>query len=162
MAETHFLPDASGSTKRPDIISGLGILTFINSGMFIIIYAFGLFGMMAVAQMPVDEFIAVMYDGAGKYLEAEQLDMLDELARILHSSGVTLMLIYLVRTIARLIGAVGMWRGRKVGFHIYAVAQLVGLFLPHIILPWSFLGIFGPLMTVGMTAAYGSQLKRMS
>lgn len=162
MAETHFLPDESGSTKRPDIISGLGILTFINSGMFIIIYAFGLFGMMAVAQMPVDEFIAVMYDGAGKYLEAEQLDMLDELARILHSSGVTLMLIYLVRTIARLIGTVGMWRGRKVGFHIYALAQLVGLFLPHIILPWSFLGIFGPLMTVGMTAAYGSQLKRMS
>ena len=162
MAETHFLPDESGSTKRPDMIFGLGILTFINSGMFLILYAFGLFGMMAVAQMPVDEFVAVMYDGAGKYLEAEQLDMLDELGRLLHSSGVTLMFIYLARTVARLVGAIGMWRGRKVGFHIYALAQLVGLFLPHFILPWSFLGIFGPLMTVGMTAAYGSQLKRMS
>ncbi|MCB0770106.1 MAG: hypothetical protein KDC00_06850 [Flavobacteriales bacterium] len=162
MAGSHFLPDAEGSTKRPDVVSVLGILTFINSGLFILIYLVGLLGMSTIAAMPQDEFVQLMYDGAGKYLEAEQMDMMDSLARILHGSGVMLMLIYLVRTVVRSMGALGIWRGRKVGFYIYAAAQLIGLFLPHLILPWSFLGFFGPLMTVAMTAAYGSQLKRMS
>jgi hypothetical protein len=162
MAETQFLPDADGNTKRPDVISVLGILTFINTGAFILIYLIGLFGMSVIAQMPVDEFVEVMNEGAGKYLEAEQHDMLEELARILHGSGVMLMIIYLVRSVARFVGAMGIWKGRKMGFYIYAGAQLIGLFLPHMILPWSFLGIFGPLMTVGMTAIYGSQLKRLA
>jgi hypothetical protein len=55
-----------------------------------------------------------------------------------------------------------LWRGRRSGFHLYAGAQLLGLFLPHVILPLSLLGFFGPLMTVGITALYGSQYKRLS
>ena len=38
MAETHFLPDEAGETKRPDLISALGLLTFINTGIFILVY----------------------------------------------------------------------------------------------------------------------------
>lgn len=159
---THFLPDESGSTKRPDVISVLGILTFINTGVFIFIYLFGMLGMGAVAQMPVEEFTQLVREGAGKYMQEEQLFMLDEMVVVLHSSGVLLMGIYLVRTIVRFVGTIGIWRGRKVGFYIYAGAQLIGLFIPHLILPWSMLGVFGPLMTVAITAIYGSQLKRLS
>ena len=162
MAGSTFLPDASGSTKRPDVISALGLLTFINTGLFILIYLVALFGMMQVAQLPQDEFAEMIHDAAGRYMPQEEMFQLDELVRVLHGSGAVLMLIYLLRTVVRLIGAVGMWRGRKSGFYLYAAAQWLGLFAPHLILPWSMLGVFGPLMTVAITAAYGSQLKRMS
>src|SRR5690606_24236001 len=125
---TFFLPDESGSTKRPDVISVLGLLTFINTGLFTLIYLLGMFGMMAVGRMPADELAQLMHDAAGKYMQEDQMFQLDEIVRVVHGSGVALMAIYLVRTIARLIGAVGMWRGRKNGFYIYAGAQLIGLF----------------------------------
>ena len=162
MAETTFLPDANGSTKRPDVISVLGLFTFLNTGLFILVYMLGMFGMMAIGKMPADEFAQLMHDAAGKYMPEEQMFMIDDLSRVLHSSGLLLMGIYLLRTGLRLFGAIGIWRGRKQGFYIYAGAQLLGLFAPHIVLPWSLLGVFGPLMTVGVTAIYGSQLKRLS
>lgn len=161
MAQTYFLPNEAGEAKRPDMISILGILTFVNTGLFILIYAIGAVGMMGISQMPVDEFVALVQDGVMKYMPEESGIQVEEIARVLHGSGVSLMLIYLVRTIARLAGAIGIWRGRRSGFHLYAGAQIIGLFLPHMILPWNMLGVFGPLMTVAMTALYGSQLKRL-
>lgn len=162
MAGTHFLPDANGSTERPDVISVLGVLTFINSGTFLFIYTMCLFGMIGLAQMPQDEFAALVHEAAGRYMEEDEMSRLDELVRIIHGSGAVLMLIYLVRTILRLVGAIGIWRGRKSGFYLYAAAQLGGLFAPHLVLPWSMLGVFGPLMAVAMTAVYGGQLKRLT
>jgi len=162
MPETTFLPDANGSTKRPDVISVLGLFTFLNAGLFILIYVIGMFGMMAIGKMPADEFAQLMHDAAGKYMPEEQMFIIDDLSRVLHSSGLLLMGIYLLRTGIRLFGAIGIWRGKKQGFYIYASAQLIGLFAPHIVLPWSLLGVFGPLMTVAITAIYGSQLKRLS
>ncbi len=161
MAETRFLPNEAGETKRPDILSLLGILTFVNTGLFTLVYAIGAIGMMGISQMPVDEFVALVQEGVMQYMPEETGIQVEEIARILHGNGVTLMLIYLIRTVARLVGAIGIWRGRKSGFHLYAGAQIIGLFLPHMILPWNMLGVFGPLMTVAVTALYGSQLKRL-
>ncbi len=162
MATPHFLPDEAGETKRPDLITALGILTFINTGFFILIYGIGLLGMLGVSQMPVEEFLRIVEESMSSYMPSERFDEMEGLVRILHASGVQLMLIYLLRTVLRLIGAIGLWRGRQSGFHLYAGAQLLGLFLPHVILPLSLLGFFGPLMTVGITALYGSQYKRLS
>jgi len=162
METTDFLPDESGSTKRPDLISGLGMLTFVNTGLFILLYVLMLVAMLGARQMPEDEFVALFTQSAGQYVSGDELAQVEAIVRIFHVSGVALMLIYLARTVGRLVGAIGMWRGRKRGFYIYAVSQLVGLFAPHLILPWSMLVVFGPMLAVGMTAAYGSQLKRMS
>jgi len=163
MSETQFLPDANGQTKRPDILSVLGILTFLNTGIFMLIYLLATFGMLAVSKMPVDEFTKLLQDGlSGIPMPADQMTMMEQVAGLLHASGVTLMLIFLVRTIGRFIGALGMWKGKKQGFTIYAVAQILGLFAPFLILPWSMLGVFGPMMTVAITALYGSQLKRLA
>jgi hypothetical protein len=159
---TSFLPDDNGSTKRPDVISVLGLFTFINTGFFILLYLLGIMGMLVVARMPVDEFAKILHDAAGQYMPEEEMFRMDELAHLLHGSGVLLMAIYLVRTVVRLVGALIMFRGKKSGFYIYAVAQLLGLFVPHLVLPWSYLGVFGPLLAVAITAIYGSQLKRMS
>lgn len=162
MATSFFLPDDTGSTKRPDVISVLGLLTFINTGISILMYLVMLLAFTMAGQMPEGEFITLFMDAAKQYLSGDDLDRMEGLVRIFHAHGVAIMGIYLVRTVGRLVGAIGMWRGRKMGFYVYATAQLVGLFAPHLFLPWEMLGVFGPLLAVGMTAAYGSQLKRMS
>lgn len=156
-----FLPDASGSTQRPGLLSTLGVLTFINTGLFTLFYALGVLGMVAMQQMPLDE-VMKLFDDARAAMGDAGAEQLDAVVPVLHAHGAALMGILLLRTVLRLIGAIAMWRGRRSGFHLYAAAQLLGIFAPHLFLPWSMLGVFGPLMAVGMTAAYGSQLKRFA
>jgi hypothetical protein len=55
-----------------------------------------------------------------------------------------------------------MWKGRRSGFYTYAIGQIAGIFLPLLVLPMNTVGFWGPLFALGMTAAYGSQLKRLS
>lgn len=162
MTNAQFLPDDAGSTRRPELIGVLGLLTFVNTGVFVLLYSLALIAMLMVRELPQEEFVQLLRDGALKYMPAEETGPMERVALILHHSGVALMLVYLLRTVVRLVGAIGMWRGRKVGFHLYAFAQIVGLFAPHLILPWDLLGIGGPLLAVAMTAAYGSQLKRLA
>ncbi len=158
---THFLPDEHGDTKRPDLISALGLLTFVNAGAFLLVYMFGAIGMLAVAQLPYMEFQAMVREGAS-WMEPDQFDAMEPVLLILHEHGAALMGLYWLRTLIRLVGAIGIWRGRRSGFHLYATAQMAGIFLPHLILPWALLGIGGPLVTVAVTALYGTQYKRLA
>jgi hypothetical protein len=163
MTGSSFLPDEQGRTGRPPLITSLGLLSFINCGLFILLYGLGALAMLMVQRMPLDEYQALMEAQMSAFVGSEdQRALVEQLAALLHASGLLLMLILLVRTVLRLIGAIGMWRGRKSGFHIYAAAQLLGIFAPHLVLPWSMLGFFGPLAAVATTALYGTQLKHLS
>lgn len=157
---THFLPDEEGNTKRPDLINVLGSLSFINTGLFLLFYALGALGMLAVGQLPLEEFMAQVRDSAS-WMEEEQFAQMEPLMRILHGQGAALMGLLWLRTLLRLLGTIGIWRGHRSGFHLYAAAQLGGIFLPHLILPWSYLGVGGPLMAVAVTALFGTQYKRL-
>lgn len=151
----------SSSGKRPDLISALGVLTFVNTGAFILIYGIGALGMLQVRALPFEQFEQMLNEGVLRYMQPDQVEQLAVIAPIFYYNGLALMLIYLARTVLRLIGAIAMWRGRKAGFHLYAAAQLLGIFAPHVVLPWAFLGVLGPLATVATTAVYGTQLKRL-
>jgi hypothetical protein len=156
MTGSSFLPDEQGRTGRPPLITSLGLLSFINCGLFILLYGLGALAMLMVQRMPLDEYQALMEAQMSAFVGSEdQRALVEQLAALLHASGLLLMLILLVRTI-------GMWRGCKSGFHIYAAAQLLGIFAPHLVLPWSMLGFFGPLAAVATTALYGTQLKHLS
>ncbi len=161
---THFLPDATGRTERPGVIAVFGLLSFINCGIFLIVYALVAMAMVAFQSMPLEEVTAAMHEGMAQYsgmFSEEQLAQVDEIVPILHANGVTVLLLLLGRTVARLIGAIGIWKGRRSGYFTYATAQVAGIFLPHLVLPLKYLGIFGPLMAVAMCVIYGTQLKRM-
>ena len=163
MAQTSFLPDEQGRTDRPPLITSLGVLSFINCGFFTLMYAMGAMAMLAVQAMPVDEYKHMMDDQMARWAFPEdQRSYLAQAAELFHHSGLVLMLLLLARTVARLVGTIGMWRGRRMGFHIYAAAQLIGIFLPHLVLPLSMLGFAGPLCAVATTALYGTQVKRLS
>lgn len=157
---THFLPDEQGNTKRPDLLAVLGVLTFVNTGLFLVVYAIGALGMLAVSQLPFQEFLEMVRQSA-TWMPAEQLAAMEPVLGIIHANGTALMGLYWLRTLLRLIGAIGIWRGRRSGFHLYAFAQLAGIFLPHLILPWALIGFAAPLITIATTALYGSQYKRL-
>jgi len=161
MATTHFLPNESGSTTRPDLLSFLAVMGFLNCAFFGILYALGLPTMLVLSSMPLDEYLDLVSAQMAATPMAVGPEEVIWFAGLLHAHGAALMGILLLRTILRLVGILGMWRGRKLGFHIYAAAQLLGIFAPHIVLPWSLLGMGGPLLAVGMTALYGTQVKRL-
>lgn len=146
---------------RSPLFATLGRLSFINCGIFIVVYGLGAIAMMAAQRMPLEEYQAMMEGQLTMFLgdDPAQRALVEQISGLLHASGTTLMLILLGRTVLRLIGALLMWRGDKEGFHIYAAAQLLGIFAPHVVLPWSMLGFFGPLASVATTALYGTQAK---
>ncbi len=162
---TTFLPDDSGSTERPDMLTGLGILSFINCGLFLVIYTLGVFVTLGLRAVPEQEFMAQMNEqmaGMRDMMGEDGVAAFEELVPLMYHGGALLMGLLLLRTIARLVGVLRMWRGRKQGFRIYAVAQVVGIFLPHVVLPWKHLGLWGPLLALAFAALYGTQLKRMA
>lgn len=145
--------------EKPTMLPVLIVISYINTGFFLIFYAFALLSMMAVQQMPYEEFEAHVMEQMESFPQFEEVQGVEEIIMLIHTGGVLLFAILLARTIARLIGVIMMHRRRATGFYVYAGAQLIGLFLPYIVMPWSMFGFFGPLMVVVMVALYGSQQK---
>lgn len=161
MESPQFLPDESGSTSRPDLLTYLGVLGFINTGFFGLVYALGVPFMLLLAGIPLDTYLELITAEKANWPAEVEPEQMLWFAEFLYTHGALLMGILLARAVLRFVGILFMWRGRKVGFHIYATAQLLGIFAPHLVLPWSLLGVWGPLLAVGMTALYGTQVKRM-
>ncbi|MCB0788242.1 MAG: hypothetical protein KDB75_02955, partial [Flavobacteriales bacterium] len=82
---SQFAPDASGSTKRPDLISILGILGFINTGLFLIIYGLGIPMMAGLQQMPLEEVRALVDESMSMSLPQEQLDEVYGIVDVMHA-----------------------------------------------------------------------------
>ncbi|MBL8002041.1 MAG: hypothetical protein JNL05_08785 [Flavobacteriales bacterium] len=143
--------------QRPRLIRDLGIASFVNTGLFTVVYGMGLLFAAGVQRMPYADFEAMMLPQMRLYAGGEPDAVMLEMMGILHAHGTALMGLMLLRTLGRLVGVLGMWNGRYWGFTVYAVAQLAGIFLPHVVLPWKFLGLGGPLLAMGMTALYGTQ-----
>lgn len=145
--------------ERSTLLPVLIVLSYINTGFFLVLYGFTMLAMIALQQMPYDEFEAQVMEQMESIPQFEETEGIEEVLMLLHSGGVLLFALLLARTIARLIGVIMMHRRRVVGFYVYAAAQLIGLFLPYIVMPWSMFGLFGPIMVVAMVALYGSQQK---
>ena len=149
------------TTTNTSMMRGLLLLSTLNTSLCVLVYGIGLLSMGVVTQLPYAEYEALFNQQGAGLFDPEAMARSGEVLRIIHEHGVLLLGLLLARTLARLVGVVLMWRGRVVGFHVYAIAQLAGIFLPHLVLPWAYLGFLGPLMSVAMTALYGSQLKQL-
>ncbi|MEZ4806057.1 MAG: hypothetical protein R2815_01115 [Flavobacteriales bacterium] len=132
----------------------LSAVNIILSGIF---YLIGTVAFIGIAQVPYDEFNAVMQARLTAIGGADEVPGMEALVQLMYDRGAWLMLILLVRTIVRGLGVLLMWRWRAAGFSVYAFAQIAGIFAPHLVLPWAYLGIFGPVAAIGMTALYGTQ-----
>jgi hypothetical protein len=147
---------------RPQLITDLGVLSFINTGLFLLLYGLCMLVIPMIQSLPREEFDAQFAPLLNANFEGAELEDMRAFLDVMYEHGAGLMFILFLRTGLRLTGVLGMWRGRMWGFHVYAAAQLTGIFAPHLFLPWKFMGIGGPLLAVAMTAVYGTQRRFLS
>lgn len=110
---------------RPTLLTILCILTFIGSGLsfFVNITMFTFF----------DTFLQLYQDGAFSafILGEEQIEVLD----LLFNSKPTYFLSQGLLYGINVAGAILMWNFRKLGFHLYAMAQITLLIIQQFFLP---------------------------
>jgi len=112
--ETNFTEETL-SPQRPDFLKILCILSFVASGLMILIYTLGSFA-LSLSQDMIDEVWPQM---AQSYPQFESLDG----AQFFHEVG-TVCVYGLIANIFSLLGVIMMWRLEKIGFFIYTIAEI--------------------------------------
>lgn len=142
--EEYKLNQAGNEKKRPDLLTLLCVLTFIGSGMG----AFSNFVFAANYSFIIDmaDSGELSFPGLDIYLSLPQ------------SFYVFSAILYF----ASLVGAVQMWKLRKIGFHIYTSAQILLLLVPVIYPQFDSFPFLGLVVTAIFVALYGRHLKYMS
>lgn len=129
--------------KRPDLLTVLCILTFIGSGLASISNIFVYLNhdfLLETLDKDVDAFF-------GQELVLELPKSLFILSGIFYFSS--------------LVGAILMWKLRKVGFHTYAISQIILLIVTTAYLKSDNFPIFGILITILFIILYHKNIKFM-
>ncbi|MCB5288251.1 MAG: hypothetical protein LHW64_10690 [Candidatus Cloacimonetes bacterium] len=131
------LPQAKPA--RPTFLTVLCILTFIWSGLSLVLFLLAalLFGVFAEVLTSVP--------GMGGLI----------------SGGVILFVILFVLSLTSLFGAIKMWGLKKLGFYLYTIAQVLMIIVPFIFIPGAEVGVLGIVITAGFILMYGLNLKFM-
>ena len=132
-----------GLIKRPELLTYLCIISFIGSGL------------ASLSNL----FIFLSFD--------EMVNLKDEMTfdlpefDLMMSGGKRFFLTGFILYTLSLFGAIYMWKLRKIGFHLYTVAQLFILILPVVMIPAYPLSWLSILVTGAFVAAYGIHIKVM-
>jgi hypothetical protein len=150
--------------KRPDMVTGLGIMSFVNCGLFLIVYLVALMGVSGLNSIPEDELQAQLDEAfeqmAGTVSEAD-VEQVYVVLDVLKEKGVMIMAVLLVLTALRLFGVMKMWKNQKQGFHIYAGGQVARVLAPILFFGSLGVSVFGSILAVLMIVGYGTQMKHM-
>ncbi len=117
------------TTQRPVFLTVLCILTYIGSGLGLL---FGLIGLVAAGAI----------ESFASYLPIPGVD-----------SGIFKAIISLILIAGSLFGAIQMWKLKKLGFYIYAAANVILLIMSF--------GIMSLIFTALFIVLYGLNLKHM-
>jgi hypothetical protein len=131
--------------KRTNFLTTICILSFIGSGFAILgglIYTLLYDSILDIFAAKDDEMYQAMYDSLANLPK-------------------TYFLSELFLSIASLVGVLFMWRMRKIGFHIYTVANILVLGLPLFFGVGSFNYVSLLFITGPFIAMYAVQLKNM-
>lgn len=121
------------SEERPAAFQRLAVASFINQGFVFLVYFFGLFASLMLASMDVEDAVELVRTSMWIPLDEQSMEELEANTRMLHDHGTALMLVLILRTVARFVGVLRMWHRHSDGFHIYTTAQLLGILLPMLI-----------------------------
>lgn len=133
--------------KRPMFLTVLCILTFISSGI----------GSITALLTPLfSDTIIEFLQNSPNY---DEVAMAETVAAL--QAGYGFYLIVSVLAVCSLVGAILMWKLKKIGFHIYAISNLVALFIPMLMLssPISWPAI---MITAVFITMYAVHLKLMN
>jgi len=128
------------SIKRPVFLSALCILTFVGSSVAFISYF--------LASVFFEKSSALII----KYSSWSTTDVISPLY------FTALMALYAIS----LIGAIRMWKLHRNGFYIYAISQLIILFLPTIWINWQTFSLTNAILTSIFIIGYALNWKYLS
>jgi hypothetical protein len=129
--------------KRPEMLKILCILTFIGSGLAIFSYS--------LTFLLFDEMKIIVEELNDQYPGIEEI----------FSGGKRFFLTGFILYSISFAGARQMWNMRKIGFHLYTVAQIFLLALPVIMIKSYQLPLLGVLVSSVFVLGYYSHLKHM-
>lgn len=124
--------------KRPGLLSVMCILTYIFSGIGVIVGLLALIAAGILANIMPASLSGVMTSGGGMV------------------GGI----VFLVTTIGTFLGAIMMWKLKKTGFYLYSGSYLVRFIVP-IFLPYGAFQIFPLIIMAAFIVLYGVNLKTM-
>ena len=132
--------EKSESEKRPVLLTVLCILTFIGSGLGILVWLFAIIGLGSILGFLGN--IPGFSTGGGE-------------------STIIVPIVLLLLAIVLLLSAIMMWKLKKMGYYLYVLVKVLGIILP-IILMGSIFKITGLIIPVIFIVLYGLNLKAMS
>ena len=130
--------------RRPELLTILCILSFVGSGLAVFSNLF--------IYMSFDEVITIIEDYE---LGLPEFEMIMSGGKRFFITGFFLYSI-------SLLGAIQMWKLRKIGFHLYTVAQIFILLLPVVFIEAYQFSVISLLLTIAFVLAYFSNLKFMT
>lgn len=137
MEEMNNLPQAK--KVRPTLLTVLCILTFIGSGLSVLIFLLAavLFGVMA----------DVLADIPGMSM--------------MTGGGTVFFIVMFILAFVSLFGAIKMWGLKKIGFYLYTAAQVLMIIVPLVLIEGAKVGVFGIVITLIFIILYAINLKAM-
>ena len=142
MTTTEHTPNKPA--QRPEILTTLCILTFIGSGMALFLFM--------LVYLSFDDLLLIMDD------ITEEIPYTEEI----FSGGKRFFLTGSLLYSISLAGAIQMWKLNKLGFHLYAVAQIFILILPVVMIKSNPIPLLGIAITGAFIYGYYTNLKYMS
>ncbi|MCF8415853.1 MAG: hypothetical protein K9G40_06395 [Crocinitomicaceae bacterium] len=129
----------AGEAKRPTFLTVLCILTFIGSGLGVLVF------LLATVAFGVVSGMMESIPGMGA----------------LTAGGIAFFAISLILSAVSLFGAIQMWKLKKMGYYMYVGAGVVSFVLPIVMLglPFNVMGVFWLVL---FAALYGMNLKHMN
>jgi len=156
------LPNTSAAWQRPRPLARLCIASFIDQGFAFLCFFFGLFGALFAQYRSLEQLQAPIRAAYAPLLDEQQLAYLLRIMELVHEHGVALMSVLLLRTVMRFVGTLRMWQGYRNGFHIYTLAQLLGVLLPMLVVGpeiFNFVGFACVLLWCGLYATQRHALR---
>ena len=144
MEQYEISKDPNEQSKRPELLSVLCILTFIGSGLGVISNLFVITSFSSVQEL------------------ATSGDFIFPGIEILLSVNKSYFIIGFVLSAISLYGAYNMWNLKKIGFHIYTIAQILLLIVPSFYFRNNGFPFFAVIISAIFVNLYGKNLKYMS
>ena len=148
-----------GVPKRPQFLTVLCILTYIGVGLGIIGSIFGWWSMNKMSQL-MDTNSGMEDMGSMPGME----EAMDKIGPALKWAN-ELLITGILGCILCLVGALQMWKLKRIGFYIYVVGEVVPVIISGILMGASAFGgmqIFGLVIPVIFLVLYGINFKHLS
>jgi hypothetical protein len=144
-------PFTENTKIRSTLLTVFLVLTFIGSGVSFLSNAY--------IAASLDSVVAFVEDAAYNDNMAAFAAILEQSINTMERVGVGYFALFALLYLVSLFGAFFMWKLKKIGFHLYASAQIVALFIPMIFAIEKFPGLFGTALAALFIWIYARELK---